>query len=54
MEIYTYTSDLTRPMCPECGSCVPQTTHTPETPWEGTCERGHTHVFQLDVEEGEC
>ena len=53
MDIHCYPPDLTRPICPDCGACVPQTTHTPETPWVGTCERGHTHAFQLDKEEGE-
>lgn len=48
MTIYTYTPDLTRPLCPTCGAPVPQDTDTPETPWQGTCRAGHTFTFQLE------
>lgn len=51
--IFTYTPDLTRPMCPICGAQVPQDTDTPEIPWQGTCTGGHTFTFQLEDEEGE-
>ncbi|MDW1542413.1 hypothetical protein [Vibrio sp. YT-17] len=48
MTIYTYTSDLTRPLCPTCGNPVPQDTDTPDTPWNGTCSAGHSFTFQLE------
>ncbi|MBE4026206.1 hypothetical protein HJ128_23100 [Vibrio parahaemolyticus] len=48
MTIYTYTSDLTRPLCPTCGRRVTQDTDTPETPWDGTCSSGHSFTFQLE------
>lgn len=49
-DIYTYTSDMTRPNCPTCGVPVEQYTQTPEEPWKGTCCRGHSAIFQLDIE----
>ncbi|RZT91023.1 hypothetical protein EV681_4611 [Advenella incenata] len=49
-DIYTYTSDMTRPNCPTCGVPVEQYTMTPEEPWKGTCSRGHSAIFQLDIE----
>lgn len=50
MTIYTYTPDMTRPLCPECGSAVSQETDTPEIAWVGVCGRGHEHTFQLEEE----
>ncbi len=50
MTIYTYTPDLTHPLCPTCGASVPQATDTPATPWQGTCRVGHTFTFQLENE----
>ena len=50
-EIYQYTPDMTRPLCPECGEPVQQDTDTPEIEWEGTCSGGHTFTFQLDDSE---
>ena len=46
--VYTYTPDMIRPLCPDCGAAVAQDTSTPETPWKGTCSSGHTFIFQLD------
>jgi hypothetical protein len=49
--IYTYTPDMTRPECPNCGRQVTQDTHCPEEPWEGICHKGHKHTFQLEEHE---
>jgi hypothetical protein len=46
--IYTYTPDMTRPFCPECGGFVEQETNTPHTPWKGICSSGHAFIFQLE------
>ena len=51
--IYTYTSDLLRPFCPECGYPVTQDTETPQQPWEEVCPQGHSHTFQLEEEENQ-
>lgn len=48
--IYTYTPDMTRPFCPDCGGFVEQETNTPDIPWKGTCSNGHTFIFQLEEE----
>lgn len=54
-DIYTYTPDMTRPNCPSCGRPVNQFDFTdePEQPWQGTCEGGHTHWYQLEDDEEE-
>ena len=49
-DIYTYTPDMIRPLCPICGVEVEQT-DTPEQSFEATCSNGHTHTFQLDDED---
>lgn len=51
--IYSYTPDLTRPYCAKCGCAVEQRTDTPEIPWIGTCELGHSFTYQLENEEQE-
>ncbi len=48
--IYTYTPDMTRPNCPDCGSPV-EATNTPETAFEATCSSGHTRTYQLEDED---
>jgi hypothetical protein len=51
--IYTYTPDMMRPCCPNCGAAVDQFSFTdnPEDPWQGTCPNGHTYTFQLEDDE---
>ncbi len=49
--VYTYTPDMTRPMCPDCGAIVNQETDTPEIEWVGVCHNGHKNIFQLDTDE---
>ena len=47
----TYTSDMTRPSCPTCGSPVepPNAIHDPGTcEWIGVCTNSHTNAYQLD------
>ena len=50
---YSYTPDMTRPMCPECGRQVemPVDVADPETAWQGTCGGGHTALYELDCED---
>lgn len=49
--IYTYTPDMTRPSCPDCGSFINDTSDNPELEWSATCSQGHRHTYQLDTEE---
>lgn len=49
--VHTYTADMTRPECPDCGRYVAQATDTPEIEWVGTCDAGHAFTYQLDDEE---
>lgn len=53
MEIINlYTSDETRPHCPNCGVRVEQPDGIdPAKPWRAVCSYGHAGVYQLDDEE---
>lgn len=51
--LYTYTPDLMRPLCPDCGREVSQGDVNPEEEWIGTCAAGHTHRYLLEDEENE-
>lgn len=51
--VFTYTPDLSRPLCPKCGISVQCYTDIPTIPWIGTCLSGHTSTFQLDLDECE-
>lgn len=53
MAVYTYTPDMPYPECPICGRPITQPYHIrdPEVAWLGTCAKGHTHWFELDIEE---
>ena len=46
-DIYTYTSDMTRPLCVECGEELDQPGN-PEIPFEAICSHGHTYTYQLE------
>ena len=48
-DIYTYTPDMIRPLCVECGEELNQP-NNPEIPFEATCSHGHTHTYQLENE----
>lgn len=50
--VHTYTVDMPRPNCPECGRPVEQPDN-PEKPWKGVCSAGHEYKYQLDLED-EC
>lgn len=49
--VYTYTSDMTRPLCPDCGSEVYQDVNEPAVAWVGVCAHGHKHTYQLDEDQ---
>jgi|TARA_Y100000589_G_scaffold332061_1_gene388941 hypothetical protein len=48
--VYTFTPDMTRPNCPECGAPV-ETTNTPDIPFKATCNAGHAHTYQMEHDE---
>lgn len=52
MIIQTYTADMPRPYCPDCGSpiWVPDVIDQ-SVPWVGSCVNGHTNEYQLEEEE---
>lgn len=49
--VYTYTPDMTRPLCPDCGCEVYQDINEPAVEWVGVCARGHKHTYQLDEDQ---
>lgn len=51
--VFTYTPDMSRPLCPICGGSVHCDTNTPTVPWRGTCVSGHSATFQLDLDDCE-
>ncbi|MBL4761486.1 MAG: hypothetical protein JKY93_02160 [Gammaproteobacteria bacterium] len=46
---FTYTEDMPRPSCPECGLPVEPPDGDPQLEWAGTCLNGHENTYQLDV-----
>lgn len=52
--IFTYTEDLPRPSCHDCGApvLVPDSVDDPTTPWEGSCSGGHSATYQLEEDQG--
>lgn len=49
--VFTYTPDMSYPICPDCGCKVVQHTNSPERPWAGTCADGHTKTYMLEQDE---
>ncbi len=51
MDIFTYITEFSHPLCPFCSARAPCDIDDPTDPWVGTCLSGHTATFQLDDKE---
>lgn len=51
--IFTYTPDMMRPLCGECGRAVsmPDDHDDPTQTWVGVCPAGHSAQYELDEED---